>query len=154
MCKSFLLLYFKEEESSCQTKCASPATPYPFLDAIRGAPFAQHGVTSMSSEPDPYVLAPSGACTLRDVAELRQALLTALRQDTMVLDCTAVTEVDLSFVQLVLAARNSAGANRLTVHAPPAGALAQTLIRGGFCVGADGQVPADPAMWCTQAVAA
>jgi len=127
---------------------------YPFLAAITGALSAQHGVISMSSEPDTNILAPSGASTLRDAAELRSSLLTALRGNNVVLDCTAITEVDLSFVQLVLAARKSAGPDRFTVNAPPTSALAETLIRGGFCVGADRQVPADPALWCAPSGAA
>ena len=67
-----------------------------------------------------------GAATIRqadDIAErLKQALATS---DRIEIDCTEVTEVDVTFMQLILSARKSAEAagKALTLSAPASGAL-------------------------------
>ena len=65
------------------------------------------------------------------------------------LDCADVTEVDLTFIQMILAARRSAGAagRSFTLRHRPQGALHEALVRGGFLRGDDQQPPTDPALW-------
>ena len=87
---------------------------------------------------DPRRLSFDGTLTVRNVAPLRDALLEALAsgQDIEV-DCRAADAVDLSFVQLLLAARLSAlrGGRRLSLAGPAEGALLHALEQGGFLTG-------------------
>ncbi|MFV3126198.1 STAS domain-containing protein [Niveispirillum sp. KHB5.9] len=75
------------------------------------------------------------SCTVR-TAEDMHALLTRAVADHSVLeiDCSAVEEADLSFVQLLLAARESArrAGHTLRLAQSATGALHDTLHRGGF----------------------
>jgi ABC-type transporter Mla MlaB component len=72
----------------------------------------------------------SGAATIRqadDIAErLRQALASS---DRLEVDCSGVTEADVSFIQLLLSARKSAEASNkaLTLSAPASGPLLEVL---------------------------
>jgi ABC-type transporter Mla MlaB component len=80
-------------------------------------------------------LAFEGALTMRTIEALHATLREAIKQYSSVsIDCTAATEVDLSFVQLLVAARASAGhADKSVVLATrPDGALLDTLTRVGF----------------------
>ena len=85
-------------------------------------------------------IALSGTVGLRDITGLAQQLreqLTAAR--TLLIDCTAVTEIDLSAVQVFVAAHKSAVASgrSLALRAPADGPLCRLLKAAGF-MGADG----------------
>ena len=76
-----------------------------------------------------------GALTLRNVDTIRENLLETVQQhQALEIDCSAATEIDLSFVQLVLAARASAlSAGKMVALAHPAsGMLRDVLQRGGL----------------------
>ena len=88
-----------------------------------------------------------GLLTLRTVEALQTRLADALAtHDHLIVDCSAATEVDLSVVQLLLAARRTAADDGKTLLlAQPAGeALDKTLRRGGFLDPAGG---GDIAFW-------
>jgi hypothetical protein len=90
------------------------------------------------ASPEPVDL--SGPRTLRNADETRSVLLDALRGPSPIrLDCSAVTEADLSFVQLLLAARKSAeGAGKDVTLAPaPSPAFDKAAKRAGFPVSLD-----------------
>ena len=73
--------------------------------------------------------------TVRTIAGIRPVLLQALRDQPAVrLDCSAAESVDLSFIQLLLAARRSAqqSGRSFSLAAPAAGALRAALEQGGF----------------------
>ncbi len=76
-----------------------------------------------------------GIRTLRTADATRALLQGALARDLKVsIDCEGVTELDLSLIQLLVAAQASArlaGAN-LSLTSPPQGLLLETLIRAGF----------------------
>ncbi len=77
----------------------------------------------------------SGPHTVRTVSAAHSRLCTAFAASPAVsLDLGDVTEADLSFVQLIEAARISAGlaGGRLVLSAPAAGSLHDVLTRGGF----------------------
>lgn len=76
-----------------------------------------------------------GALTIRTIEATRSDLVDALaRHDAIVVDCSAVTETDVSLVQLLLAARASAAraGHRFALSKPVGDALRTTLLRGGF----------------------
>jgi ABC-type transporter Mla MlaB component len=86
-------------------------------------------------------IALDGVATIRTIDALHGRLADALsRQDHLHIDVSGLTEVDMSFIQLVLAAHKSAerDGKRLSLAAPAEGALRDTLILGGF-LGPDGQ---------------
>lgn len=78
------------------------------------------------------VIAVPDSVTVRSIAGFRQDLIAALGEhDELALDADAVSELDLSFVQLVHAARAEKGKIvRLTRPANPA--IATLLRRAGF----------------------
>jgi ABC-type transporter Mla MlaB component len=78
-----------------------------------------------------------GALTMRTAEALCTTLREAIAQHTgLAIDCTAATEVDLSCIQLLIAARTSAlEADKIVAFAaPPDGVLLDTLTRAGFRV--------------------
>src|SRR5271170_4914271 len=88
-----------------------------------------------------------GALTMRTVetvrAKLREAIApTAAATDgnglipPLAINCSAATEIDLTFVQLLVATRVSAGrlGGTVSLVSAPDGALLDTLTRGGFRV--------------------
>ncbi len=80
-----------------------------------------------------------GAMTIRNAATTLKALGAALTgSDRVTVDCSAVEEVDLTFIQILLAScRGAALAGKtLRLASPPAGALLDILVRGGFVGGA------------------
>jgi anti-anti-sigma regulatory factor len=102
----------------------------------------------------------TGEITLPSVDAIHARLLEMAAQPVVEIDCSGVTETDLSLIQLILAARTSAmRSGRTLVLARPAdGALREALQRGGFiAVAADGPNPdrpnAEQAFW-TQAASA
>ncbi|HWL18233.1 MAG TPA: STAS domain-containing protein [Bradyrhizobium sp.] len=87
-----------------------------------------------------------GPLTLRTVEETHAKLLEMCAcHASLDIDCSAADEVDLSFVQLILAARSSARAADRTIRLAHAasGALRDTLQRGGFLT----DQAADQAFW-------
>lgn len=93
----------------------------------------------------------SGSLVIRTVTEIQRSLLTALEKATPLVevDCANATEVDVSFIQTMIAARRSASARGLSIAlaAPASGVLLQALRSGGF-LSADG-TPSSPdgAFW-------
>jgi ABC-type transporter Mla MlaB component len=76
-----------------------------------------------------------GAVTLRTIDSTHAALREALAKHAKIeIDCATATEIDLSAIQLLLAARKSAEAagKSLALSAPADGALRDALSRGGF----------------------
>ncbi len=89
----------------------------------------------MDTATDMRTVVLSGPRTVRYAEETRTLLLEALQGSSPVaLDCSAVSEADLSFVQLLLAARRSAqlSGNVVTLAHSPGGVLRQALSRAGF----------------------
>jgi ABC-type transporter Mla MlaB component len=100
-----------------------------------------------------------GEQTVRTVATAAESLRAALAaaasasRNPIVLDCSRVSEVDVSFIQLILAARATARAQGrdLRLHAPAQGALLACLTNGGFLFG-DTRVARDRRdFWLTSA---
>jgi hypothetical protein len=93
-----------------------------------------------------------GALTMRTIETIRATLNAAIEPPSgtapaeiapaeiapsgITIDCSAATEIDLTFIQLLVAARISARTAGLTINfAPcPDGVLLETLTRGGFRV--------------------
>lgn len=89
----------------------------------------------------------SPSVTVRSIAELRQALLEGFEAgDQIELDAGNVAEVDLSFLQLIHAARDQAQRDGKTIRLrQPAGpAIAALLERAGFLAAA---APDDLDFW-------
>jgi anti-anti-sigma regulatory factor len=84
----------------------------------------------------PVSLKLTGQLTTRTTDETCQSLLAALDEagDHLVLDCSEVADVDVSFLQLLVATQRSAERLNKTVAflAPPQGVLADALRRCGF----------------------
>jgi hypothetical protein len=78
----------------------------------------------------------AGALTLPEAEAIRTSLLAGLHSEARVveLDCTDASEVDVSFLQIVVAARRTAAmkGKSITFSLPAAGALRDALERGGF----------------------
>ena len=90
-------------------------------------------MTETAAEPARVVL--EGALTVRTIATAHTMLLQALHQHPAVLvDCSVADTVDLSLIQLLLAARISArqAGKQLGLAAPAAGSLLAALRQGGF----------------------
>jgi ABC-type transporter Mla MlaB component len=85
-----------------------------------------------------------GVLTMRTTEATHAKLLAAADRQAVEIDCSGATEVDASFIQLVLAARASARQQQrvLTLAQPADGPLRQALQRGGFLVAS-----ADQAFW-------
>jgi hypothetical protein len=93
------------------------------------------------------VFRPEGPLTIACADAIRVSLLDILRDGGPVeIDCSAATEVDVTFVQLLLAARGSAALRGFPVAlaAPASGALLDVLKRAGFLDAAD---PAETDFW-------
>jgi ABC-type transporter Mla MlaB component len=89
----------------------------------------------MDTTTDMRTVVLSGPRTVRYAEETRTLLLEALQGSSPVtLDCSAVAEADLSFVQLLFAARRSAqlSGNVVTLAHSASGVLQQALSRAGF----------------------
>ncbi len=87
-----------------------------------------------------------GPHTVRHAAETYAAFTAAMNAPGDIeLDCAGVTEADVSFIQIILAATRSAVAQgkQLRLTAPPPPSLCSALQRAGVA-----QLPAaDPASW-------
>ena len=76
-----------------------------------------------------------GALNIREAPRLHAEILAAMASgEALVIDVSGVTEADVSFVQLLLAARRSADAQGkpLTLKGPVLEAVRAVLRRGGF----------------------
>ncbi|GAB3453663.1 STAS domain-containing protein [Insolitispirillum peregrinum] len=85
----------------------------------------------------------TGRQTLAEAEGTRDQLMAALltpEMSSLVLDCTSVSDLDVSFLQLLLAARKMGQARSIAVSlsAPAAGPLADTLARAGLARPGDG----------------
>ena len=91
----------------------------------------------------------TGAVTLQSAEAIHAQILEMAGQPVIQIDCSGATEIDLSLVQLILAARASAqNSGRTVALAQPAtGALLETLRRGGFLAAAADQPNSDHAFW-------
>ncbi|MBU3888707.1 STAS domain-containing protein [Methylosinus sp. KRF6] len=79
-----------------------------------------------------------GKQLISDAAEIREALLSALRQSAdVVIDCSRTNDADLTFVQLLIASRRMARASgaELKIIAQPDSLIAEVLRRTGFAPG-------------------
>ncbi len=98
-------------------------------------------------------LALDGELTIRTIEAIHARLTDALAAGgDLLIDTTHATQVDIAFIQLVLAARRSAAAagTSLTLAAPAGGALRDALARGGFLSPVAGLGGADDAWWFSQ----
>ncbi len=89
----------------------------------------------------------SGPLTIRQVAAVHEAIRSAFEaQGPVLLNIAEDAEVDLSFLQLVHAARLQAAADGRTIalERPAGGNLLSTLERAGFLTDAD---PRDREFW-------
>lgn len=85
------------------------------------------------SKPECVIL--DGSLTTRAIDAVRARLAAALNEHAAIeLDCSAAVEVDLSLIQLLIAAHRSAGeaGKRLTLTQPADGPLRAALVQGGF----------------------
>ncbi len=101
---------------------------------------------SICDKTDFITLRLTGPQTIAQAEDLRIALLDGLqRSERVVLDCSLVSDVDVTFLQLVYAARRDAGSSgrRVTLAQPAQGGLAHALIRAGLNK-PDGEGWADP----------
>ena len=97
-----------------------------------------------------------GALTMRSIEALCATLRERVAQGADVaIDCTAAAEVDLSFIQLLVAARASAlqADKTVTLSARPDGALLNALTRAGFRVTHEEQTGEVEAFWFEGAAA-
>jgi hypothetical protein len=88
--------------------------------------------------------------TVRDAKQVHACLAQAVRdRPSIVLDCRSATEIDLSFIQLVLSARRSAlAAGKSLSVMPPTGGLLSDVLRRTGLLGASDSVPsADQRFW-------
>lgn len=94
-----------------------------------------------------------GALSIRTVETIHVTLREAIEPPfdvsnaAIAIDCSAATEIDLAFIQLLIATRISAQrlGKAVTLAECPDGALLDTLTRGGFqivCESGTGEIPA------------
>jgi anti-anti-sigma regulatory factor len=84
---------------------------------------------------EPHSVRLSGTGIIRNIAQYHDVLREGLSAGTdMVLDLGDMEEVDLAFIQLIVAAQRSAEARglSLTLSHPAPEPILQTLERGGF----------------------
>lgn len=95
----------------------------------------------------------SGPATIREADAVYAQLVAALQRDADVeIDCTDVSEADLTLVQMLLAARKSADAagHALVLAGTSGGALQDALRRGGFVSGDAETVREDEKFWLSR----
>lgn len=107
-------------------------------------------MTNPSVDDEPLHLAFTGSATIVSGHDAHTRLLQALETGRDVaVDCSGITETDLSFVQLLLAARRSAQARRqrLVLSSPAGGALLKILVCAGLTGAASHGPDTDEAFW-------
>jgi anti-anti-sigma regulatory factor len=100
-----------------------------------------------SAQPERVVF--DGALTIRTIETSQAKLSEALAQSAAVeIDCGAASEMDLSFVQLLLAARKAAikSGKSFSLLNPATGVLREVLARGGL-LPVDGAAGGDATFW-------
>jgi anti-anti-sigma regulatory factor len=97
----------------------------------------------------------NGPLTVRHAPEIHLRLREALGQGSVTVDCRAADEFDLSFIQLILAARRSAAATGRTLRlAHPADAtLLDRLQQAGMVRLGDEEPAADQDFWLNRETA-
>lgn len=93
------------------------------------------GLGEVMEETEGSAIKLSGDLTIRNITEVYQVMAHAISQgDAILLNIDDSSDVDISFVQMIEAARLSSARNGgdLTLSSPATGQLADTLERGGF----------------------
>lgn len=106
----------------------------------------------MSISAEWHKISLAGNLTIRNSANIQITLSDLIESHKFVdLDCTQATDVDLSFIQLVIAARKSATmtGGQLSVSHTRDGALHDALTRAGLVGSAAVASDADRAFWAT-----
>jgi ABC-type transporter Mla MlaB component len=109
-----------------------------------------------ADETKPGRLVLDGELTIRTITAVHGRLRALLESaDAIELELGGAGPIDISFVQLALAARRSAEAagKRVVWAKPAAGVLRDVLIRGGFVSPVAGHASAAEAWWSTTAEA-
>ena len=91
-----------------------------------------------------------GTATVRTADSLHATLAEYLKSyNDIEIDCSGITEADLTIAQLLLAARKSAkrDGKRLVLTAEVDGALRDTLAQAGFLPAIDGKPSKDETFW-------
>ncbi len=102
-------------------------------------------------------LAFEGSLTIRTADTVRTRLCAALETGSgpaeIVIDCAAADEIDLTFIQLLIATRSSAErVNRIVrLAAAPDGVLLDTLVHGGFAAAFVNTGEDSPGFWFERA---
>lgn len=95
-----------------------------------------------------------GVLSLVEAATIKNSLLAALANDatTIEVDCAQATEVDVSFLQIVLAARRTAAirGKSIVLSAPPSGALLDALQRSGIVSTTEARGSPDDPFWACE----
>jgi ABC-type transporter Mla MlaB component len=105
------------------------------------------------SVPERVIL--DGMLTIRGIDAVRSRLAATLSEHSAIeVDCSAAVEVDLSLIQLLIAAHRSAeqAGQRLTLAQPADGALRAALIQGGFLPSEGSSDSPEAALWLGPAV--
>jgi hypothetical protein len=111
----------------------------------------QHGPSETSAagrKASPLQLA--GSLTLKNAELFKADLLSVLNNNEFIsIDCSKAEEIDLSFIQCVIAARRlaSASGKLIVLNAPAGGALRDALVRGGFIDRSGTHPTAEEAFW-------
>jgi len=106
----------------------------------------QFAESQMNPRAKPKIVSVSGARSIREAAQTHADISAALQEPVDIcLDCADVTQADVSFIQIILAAHRSAQASGkvLALSAAPEGALLSALQRGGFAQ----ESSTDPGAW-------
>ena len=88
-----------------------------------------------------------GECTVRTASDAKHRLLDFINNNSdIAIECHDITDVDLGFIQLLIAARASAARldRAFRLAKPASGCLLDALRRGGFV---PARSPADHAFW-------
>jgi|GEM_PF-961109 len=96
----------------------------------------------------------SGSLTIRNAEAVRERLTAALAEGgRVVVDCTEAKEVDITFIQLLIAARRSAAqaGGDLVLARAAEGALLEALQRGGYHI--DGRNQTDSGVFWSMGAA-
>jgi anti-anti-sigma regulatory factor len=103
----------------------------------------------MESRDTAPLLRLGGPLTVSTADATKATLMRALDGESFVIDCSGATEIDLSFVQLVIAARRAAELRGKTIRlaAPASGTLRDVLERTGLLDAATGPVTPEAAFW-------
>ena len=99
--------------------------------------------------PDEARLVLSGAVTMQAADAVHARLLEMVDHPVVEIDCSDLTEADLSLVQLILAARVSArkAGRTVVLAAPAANVLRDLLQQGGFLNADAGSSHSDNEFW-------